>query len=90
MSDDEMEKLRVKFRLRTINQAAQLKQTLARGDLGVPEIERHAHTIAGTGGTLGFTRLSKAAAVVDDKFAAGEAPTREQVEALILEMENLG
>jgi hypothetical protein len=88
--DDELDQIRRAFCTRTIKQAERLKEFLIRGDLSASEVETSAHSIAGTGGLLGFNGLSKAAAVVDDRFAFGEVPTREQVEALILQIERLG
>ena len=87
MSEDEFAALRGRFCARTAGQARELRASIARGDLQAPEIERLAHTIAGTGAMLGFREVAAAAAAVDDQYAAGQQPSRQALEALLTAME---
>lgn len=89
MSEDEFATLRRSFCERTVDQAKELRESLARGNLRAPEIERIAHTLAGTGAMLGFREVAAAASAVDDQCAAGQMPSREALDALLAEMEAL-
>lgn len=89
MSEDEFAALRERFRERTRGQAKDLRARLAEGDLQAPEIERIVHSLAGTGAMLGFDELAASAAAIDDQYVAGQAPSRETLEALALAMEAL-
>jgi HPt (histidine-containing phosphotransfer) domain-containing protein len=90
MSEDEIAALRARFSERTVREAVRLRACLERGELGASEVERLAHKLSGTGGMLGLAEISAAAAAVDDRFAAGEIPTRDQLETLLAAMEALG
>jgi HPt (histidine-containing phosphotransfer) domain-containing protein len=89
MSQDEFADLRARFRERAAVQAAHLRECLANGDLGAPDIERLAHTVAGIGPMLGFGELAATAAAIDDYYANGKAPPREALETLALALEAL-
>ena len=89
MSEDEFAALLGRFCARTAGQVKELRASIARGDLQAPEIERLAHTIAGTGAMLGFREVAAAASAVDDQYVAGQIPTREALEALLTAMEAL-
>jgi len=90
MSDDEIAALRERFKQRTADEAKVLRNSLERGEFGAAEVERLAHTLAGTGGLLGFPAVAADAAVVDYVFAAGEIPTLESLEKLLASMEATG
>ena len=89
LSEDELAPLRRRFCARTAGQVRELRASIARWDVQAPEIERVAHTIAGTGAMLGFREVAAAAAAVDDRYAAGQLPSREALEALLTAMEAL-
>lgn len=89
MSEDEFAALRGRFCARTAGQAKELRASIDRGDLRAPEIERLAHSIAGTGGILGFREVATAASAVDAQYAAGQLPSRVALEALLTAMEAL-
>ncbi|CAN5127999.1 hypothetical protein BH09PSE1_BH09PSE1_26660 [soil metagenome] len=39
-----------------------------------PELRSLVHNLAGAAGTFGYPMLSKAAAAIDDRYAAGQKP----------------
>jgi HPt (histidine-containing phosphotransfer) domain-containing protein len=90
MSNDEIAALRERFKQRTADEAKVLRNSLERGEFCAAEIERLAHTMAGTGGLLGFPTVAADAALIDNVFAAGETPTRESLEKLLASMEVTG
>ncbi len=61
--------------------AQSLERALSTGDFS--QIEQTAHSIAGAAGIFGLTDIGAAALTVDDCFARGDLPSRNQVEALI-------
>jgi HPt (histidine-containing phosphotransfer) domain-containing protein len=87
MSDDEIATLRELFKQRTADEVKVLRNYVERGEFGAAEIERLVHTLAGTGGILGFPAVAAEAARVDNVFAAGETPSRELLEKLLASME---
>jgi len=52
-------------------------------------VERLIHNLAGGAGTFGFDGVQAAAAGIDDRFAAGAAPARSEIEALLVEIDRL-
>ncbi|WP_395945795.1 Hpt domain-containing protein [Brevundimonas sp.] len=61
--------------------AGALEQALADGDFD--RIEHIAHSLAGAAGIFGKLELGAAALAVDDRFARGDRPAVQDVEALI-------
>lgn len=81
MSPDPLAPLRPRFCERARGDADALEAALAETDH--VRIEALAHGLAGAAGLFGFTDMGGLAKRIDGKFAEGETPGREEIEALI-------
>ena len=84
---DVLAALRARFRERCAGDVTRLQDLLARDELGAEALRNLVHSLSGAAGTFGFPEISLAAGAVDDAFAAGGTPTRDQVDQLIRTME---
>lgn len=84
---DPLEPLRVKFRARTIGDAARLREAVASGETGRAEIERIVHAMAGAAGMFGFADLGEAASGLDRRFADRDPPPDADVLAFAARIE---
>jgi len=84
---DVLAALRARFRERCADDVKRLQDLMARDDLGAAALHGLAHRLSGAAGTFGFAEISLAAGAVDDAFAAGGTPTRNEVDQLIRTMQ---
>lgn len=83
MTVDPLAKLRDQFRKKAKEEASAIRLAWARGAEGLQDVEHLAHGLAGAAGIFGFVEVGAAALVVDGRFAAGEVPREEEVDALV-------
>ena len=79
--------LRGRFLERCAGDVTRLQDLLARDDLGTADLRSLVHSLSGAAGTFGFPEISLAAGAADDSFAAGGAPSRDEIHHLIRTME---
>ena len=83
MTVDPLAKLRDQFRKKAKEEASAIRLAWARGAEGLQDVEHLAHGLAGAAGIFGFVEIGAAALAVDGRFAAGEVPREEEVDALV-------
>lgn len=76
-----MDELRQRFRVRAVEEAAQLEAAMVTNDLA--RLEWLAHSLSGTAGLFGYHRVSAAAAALDGAFARGDAEAPQGVSSLV-------
>lgn len=81
MSADPLAELRIRFRERARGDADALEAALSDGDHN--RIEDLAHGLAGAAGLFGFTDVGGLAKAIDGRFAEGQRPSTDEIEALI-------
>lgn len=77
-----LEALRRKFVARSEGDLVRLR-VLVEGDPASSALQDLAHSLAGAAGTFGFAQVSEMAGRIDDRFALGETPSRQEIVALI-------
>ncbi len=82
-----MEPLQIRFRERAARDLDLFRQHLLEDRPGAPEVEATAHKLAGSAALFGFPEVGAAARDVDRAFAAGGAPDRPLLEALVARLE---
>lgn len=87
MSDDPLAVLKAEFRVRAVEDQAELEQARAVGD--DDRVERVAHGLAGSAGLFGFSDIGAAALAVDDGFASGRGLDAAAVDRLIAALDAL-
>ncbi|TFW13991.1 Hpt domain-containing protein [Brevundimonas intermedia] len=83
MTVDPLAKLRDQFRKKAKEEALAIRLAWAKGAEGLQDVEHLAHGLAGAAGIFGFVEIGAAALAVDGRFAAGEVPREEEVDALV-------
>ncbi|MFN3877337.1 MAG: Hpt domain-containing protein [Brevundimonas sp.] len=83
MTVDPLAELRDRFRKKAKEEASAIRLAWARGAEGLQDVEHLAHGLAGAAGIFGFVEVGAAAVAVDGRFAAGEVPREEEVDALV-------
>lgn len=81
MSAAGMEVLRKRFCVRALEEADALEAALAANDRS--RLEWLAHSLAGTAGVFGYSRVSTAASALDGALARGEPDAPGRADALI-------
>lgn len=83
MTVDPLTKLRDQFRKKAKEEASAIRLAWARGAEGLQDVEHLAHGLAGAAGIFGFVEIGAAALAVDGRFATGEVPREQEIDALV-------
>lgn len=89
MTVDPLAELRDRFRKKAKEEALAIRLAWARGAEGLQEVEHLAHGLAGAAGIFGFVDVGAAALVVDGRFAAGEVPREDEIDALVAAIDGI-
>ena len=89
MTVDTLAELRDRFRKKAKEEASAIRLAWARGAEGFQDVEHLAHGLAGAAGIFGFVDVGAAALVVDGRFAAGEVPREDEIDALVAAIDGI-